>query len=239
MPDKSPVVPAVVYAAHLLLEAVKPFRELPRQVRFEQPDEALYGRLAEAHETALHSPTDARVAESYAAFVRETQKQFEAIASRIEVEPWLAADQPYANSNALFADLRAWHLYFFTGGDLPVDHPLGALSPYTLSGFALTWNHVFRCVHDAIGHGLYLRGFGPVGEYHAWVTHAQLYSATALPALANETVMQSAAFYYGKHSQVPRPQRPFPAQKAYLPPDDVHQPRPLFAEELGRPAGGV
>lgn len=204
-------------------------RLVPAVARFRSPDEHRYRQLAGVHEAEVHTPADPRVASSYTALLSETLRQFESLARVIEIEPWRSnlRPQPYRTSADLFDDLRAWHLFIYTEADLPADHPLATPAPVEIGGFRLTWNHVFRAVHDGIGHGLFTCGFGPTGEWRAWQTHAQLYPAEALPALANETVMQSAAFYFGRHAGIDRPDRPYPDQKCCMPPDWVCHPPTL------------
>lgn len=213
------------YANDLLLQAAHEVGSLPGVVQFTPADHPFLQRLGNAHTAARHDPMHPEVAASYRAFITETETQFLAVASRIDVEPWPIArgPQPYRTSQELHDDLRCWHLYFFTEADLPPCHPLAAYSPFVIDGFALQWNHVFRVTHDALGHGIYGTGFGPVGEWRAFVTHAQLYPATALLALACETLMQTAAFYFGPFSNLPRTARPYPEQKSYLPPIEASQ----------------
>lgn len=112
------------------------------------------------------------------------------------------------------------HLYFFTGGEPPPDHPLAADSGLRLQGVRLTHNHVFRVVHDAFGHGLFRRSFGPQGEEQAWLIHASMYANDAIPALTSETRGQNAWFNFGPHAHLKVELRPFADQKAALLPDE-------------------
>lgn len=56
----------------------------------------------------------------------------------------------------------------------------------------LTYNDVFRPVHDIYGHAA-ANDFGQAGELTAWRIHQSLYSPEAQQALANETIGQTAA----------------------------------------------
>jgi len=75
----------------------------------------------------------------------------------MNMEPWTAEGQPYKNSKEMAADVRNnHHLYFFQGGDMPVDHPLAEDA-----GNGLTYNDKLRAVHDLFGHATNENQFAP------------------------------------------------------------------------------
>lgn len=200
------------------------FGDIPERLRFGVP-EVPWQELADFHEAARHEPDGPQVRANYDAFIAETLAQYRVVDSFLRVSPWLSGVriQPYETSGALHEDLRRGELSFFTGADLPADHPLSASSPVSIDGFVLNWNHVFRVVHDAMGHGLAASGFGDIGEFRAWQAHTQLYTDEALPALGVETLMQAAAFHHGSNRHIVRRVRPYPDQKAYRPPEEFCQ----------------
>jgi hypothetical protein len=125
------------------------------------------------------------------------------------------------------ADARKGHLHFFTGGDFPKDHLLAQPSGVTHGDRDLTYNDLFRAVHDYYGHALYGNQFGPRGEEHAYRTHARMFTPRARPAMAAETRGQNSYVNYGRHlrdaqgnipqagqpGHIPAPERPFAEQK--------------------------
>lgn len=185
-----------------------------------KPDPEASRRTAGFYEQARHAPHDPAVAASYAALKRETKAQYEhLLKSGVRLEPWTKPGQPYANSDEMMQDARGnKHLYFFTGGDMPKDHPL---AEEALPG--LTYNDLFRAVHDYFGHAMHGHQFGPTGEYRAWADHADMFSPEARPALSAETHGQNSWVNFGPHSHLPVTQRPYAEQKAFLLPQE-HQP---------------
>lgn len=158
--------------------------------------------IADAFEQAKHTPNNPKVKKSYAAFKRETMDQYHFLSGKgVKFEPWTGEGQPYANSKEMTADVRDnQHLYFYTGGDLPNDHPLAAKAP----GTDFTYNDIFRAVHDYFGHAKEGVGFGPRGEENAWRTHSQMYSPEAQPAMTAETRGQNSWVNFGPHGEFNR-----------------------------------
>jgi hypothetical protein len=58
-------------------------------------------------------------------------------------------------------------------------------------------NDRFRAVHDVFGHAATGRGFSRHGEEAAFLSHRQMFSKRALPALASETRGQNSYLNYG------------------------------------------
>lgn len=158
--------------------------------------------IARLYEDMEHDPDNPEVQEAYEALKRETLAQWDYLIEQgVVMEPWpedSAAEQPYADSKEMHADVREnRHLWFFTGGDMPADHPLAEKTGVELGGVELTFNDVFRAVHDWFGHAMEGTGFGPRGEEAAWQEHSQMFSETARRAMTSETRGQNSWVNYG------------------------------------------
>ena len=115
---------------------------------------------------------------------------------------------------------------------MPADHPLAAVDPKT----GYTYNDKLRAIHDLYGHAVHGWQFGERGEENAWITHSQMFSRQAIPALTSETKGQNNWVNFGPHMRradgtlikkgeegwLDRPQRPFAEQKAGLLPRRYH-----------------
>jgi hypothetical protein len=155
----------------------------------------------------IGTEADPDSAASYAAFVRETDRQFAQMTRTVRVE--FVSDDPYHGSGELFADLDA-------RGSMRVyaTPPAGPFHPVMTADE----NNRFRAVHDYYAHYVGRSGrdrnqFGPRGELAAWRAHLRMYSPLALPALSAETVAQNAWVNYGPHSDLPPAVRPYSPQK--------------------------
>lgn len=191
--------------------------------------------IADAYTAMKHDPANPRVKASYDAMKGDIQRQWDYAKDKlgIKFEPWTQDGQPYQNSYEMMKDVRDnKHIYFFQGGDMPVDHPLGAVNPQN----GLTYNDMLRVVHDLFGHAMEGYQFGGQGEENAWLAHSQMFSPDALPALTTETRGQNSWVNYGPHMRdaegnviqqhqqgfIPANQRPYADQKAGLLPDRFH-----------------
>ncbi len=207
----------VVANAYQLSRGFAPHREV---TPYSPVDEALAARIADCYEDLPHAPHDPDVAISYAAFKAQILGQWRHLeGSGWMVEPWLKDGQPYSDSAAMVADARAGHLFIFRGGDFPEGHLLAAPSGVRRGGLELSFNDLFRAVHDVFGHALYGNGFGPRGEDHAWRTHAAMFSPAALPSMSAETRGQNAWVNFGRHvrgQNIPARDRPYARQKNAL-----------------------
>jgi hypothetical protein len=199
--------------------------------------------IADAFERALHAPAAPNVAAAYGQFTQETRSQWELLAGAGYVmEPWLAAGQPYRDSREMRQDVQSRHLFFFLtlAGfgevDCQLDHsqnPLLRPAGVVQSGIPLSFNDLFRAVHDIFGHAQEGHSFGPIGEENAWRCHSSMFSANARRAMTTETRGQNSWFNYGPHLRgadgaIPRrgsanyvapKDRPYPPQKTFLLPD--------------------
>jgi hypothetical protein len=97
----------------------------------------------------------------------------------------------YKSSKELFEDIdKRGHMFVYQGGD-PHDF-LGQTDPDT----GLSYNEMFRAVHDYFGHAVHRNQFGPVGEETAWAAHSQMFSPLARIAMSSETRGQNSLVNY-------------------------------------------
>jgi hypothetical protein len=156
-------------------------------------------KIAEYYEKAKHEPSKEDVKRSYEKLKEETLEQFNFLKKKgVKFEEWEKEGQPYKNSKEMIDDVKNnKHLYFFTGGDMPKDHPLSEKIPNS----KLNYNDVFRAVHDYFGHAKEGYGFGAIGEENAYRSHHGLYSKEAIPALTTETRGQNSWVNFGKYGE--------------------------------------
>jgi len=200
-------------------------------------------KVAAMFERAEHNPNDKAVQTAYAALTAETLAQYEYL-GEVNVQAWTSPGEPYKNSTEMMADVQDnKHLWFFTTalgfgteGAATSEHPMLLPTKHSTSdGTPLVVNDIFRIVHDYFGHTQQGFSFGPTGEYNAYHEHARMFSATALPALAAETLAQNAWVNFGPHLQdangniakqgepgyVALPARRFADQKAFAVPQSI------------------
>jgi hypothetical protein len=179
--------------------------------RLKRPDSGIYQRVrfdprlgAEIADAYLSAPSrDERAFRSYAAFCRETVRQYHFLVGRPEfgglgLTIRVVDEDPYPDALAMLADVRSRRLLVFSSAATRNPHPY----------LSDNENDMFRAVHDAFGHAASGRGFDPHGEEAAWLKHAVMYSPLARRALTTETRGQNCA-------QVLRCEH-FPEQKAVL-----------------------
>ena len=179
---------------------------------------ALLSRIATAYDALPHMPTDTAVVRAYGAFKAQLLQQYRTIPYQVVY----TSTDPYPDSATMFRDVEASGiLRVYTGDELPIDHPMREAIPRGYRSSALvSYNYVFRAVHDALVHIPNRYGFGPVGEFRAFQAHAELIAgfpylpgvdtdsiirdsfqagyepwiANAIRALATETLAQNAWF---------------------------------------------
>jgi hypothetical protein len=78
-----------------------------------------------------------------------------------------------------------------------VGPPLLGDSGIRWSGIPVTYNDLFRAVHDVFGHAKEGVGFRHDGEENAWRQHLHMYSPTARPAMTAETRGQNSWVNFG------------------------------------------
>lgn len=170
-------------------------------------------RVAKAYDRMEHKPNDPEVKASYDALKNETANQFEHLLGRGMTFEFVDSN-PYNSSQEMAADvadnrnLKVFRTSKGFGTDAAVnnDHPLLELIPAEMAdkyGLPkdLTYNDVFRAVHDYYGHAKNGYGFGARGEENAWRAHSQMYTDTARPAMTTETRGQNSWVNFGPYGQ--------------------------------------
>lgn len=156
-------------------------------------------------------------------------------------QPYELAGEPYESSADAINDIRTKNSLKFLKTDPSSFGPEGEDFSYhpllqdsgrvDANGVRLTYNDLFRAVHDAIAHGLFGAEFGPIGEESAWQTHMRtLDDPWARWALTTETRGQNSYVNYreqmlgqdgmplqkGDDGYIPLKERGFAEQKAAL-----------------------
>ncbi|MEQ4299936.1 hypothetical protein ABNF97_00865 [Plantactinospora sp. B6F1] len=157
---------------------------------------------------------DRRAYPAYAAFCRETVRQYHFLVGRVEfgglgVAVRIVDEDPYPDVESMVDDVRRRRLRVWASAASGNQHP------YLSDGE----NDMFRAVHDVFGHAASGRGFDRHGEEAAWLKHSTMYSPLAGRALTTETRGQNCAriFRYAGGR--------FPEQKAVLLPRRFSDPR--------------
>ena len=173
----------------------------PLSPKYVVVDQDRAARIAKLYEDMKHDPSNPKVREAYEALKRETLAQYEFLIEQGMIfEPWsedAGTEQPYRSSSEMRADVRRGHLWFFTGSEMPSDHPLAEPAGIIVNDQELTYNDIFRVIHDYFGHAKEGTGFGPRGEENAWREHTQMYSEQAQRAMTTETRGQSSWVNFG------------------------------------------
>lgn len=161
---------------------------------------------------------DERAYSAYAAFCRQTLRQYHLLVGRPEfgglgVAVRIVDEDPYADVESMVHDVRRRRLKVWASAASGNPHP------YLSDGE----NDMFRAVHDVFGHAASGRGFDRHGEEAAWLKHSAMYSPLAVRALTTETRGQNCAqiFRYGGDR--------FAEQKAALLPRRFSDPRLVAA----------
>lgn len=193
--------------------------------------------IADEYDRMEHNPQDPNVKASYDAFKAETLKQYEHLVNNGFVMEFYPEDfDPYPKGpRQALEDIRDnKHLYvyptddgFGSSGNEYGDHPLLEQTGLQWNGKPVTYNDVFRGVHDVFGHGKEGVGFRWDGEDNAWRQHAAMYSELAKPAMTAETRGQNSWVNFGPHgetNQTANQQETIYAdQKAGILPEWVHK----------------
>lgn len=225
-------------------------RPYQRADRYHPIDPEHATAIAKAYDEMKHAPNDPKVKASYAAMIKETKAQFQALRKsglKIEaIKPGMP--DPYAESPRLAHKDVAEnnHLWFFpteTGfgkaAQAVGEHPLLQKTGIKLGGRELLANDLFRIVHDYFGHLKEGNGFRAAGEDNAWRTHALMYSDEARPAMTTETRGQNSWLNYGPYGETNRTASAadthYADQKVGLLPDWVMRDR-VQPHEIGRMA---
>lgn len=242
-------------ALRRLSRAYNQSRQLPvdksAEGEYVEVDPKMSMRIADAFDAGTHSPTDDSVLSSYRAFANETLGQYKGLKDAgFKMVPWGDSGQPYARSSDFIQDVaKNKRLYFFKtlnpdeeesfGDGSILDHPLLAKTGETVKDSAgrpheMTYNDLFRAVHDLYGHVKEANPIGPRGEENAWRQHVRMFTPLAARAMTTETRGQNSWVNFGAHLRrpdgtipgaqdadyVPLPNRPYSDQKVMLLPEE-------------------
>lgn len=209
------------------------------------PDRAK--QIASDYDAMKHDPSDPKVKASYDAMKAETLAQYQHLKDAgysFSADP--TGKKGYESSQAMRADVNHKHLNVFTGnGPAQADHPLAEAAPANAQADGLmSYNDVFRAVHDVFGHAKEGVGFGPRGEENAWRQHVQMYSPEARGAMTAETRGQNSWVNFGpkgEANQANPKATTYAEQKAGLLPEEHTQVEaPNLLQRLAKEeSGGV
>lgn len=225
---------------HFLLEGAHAYNAmygLPQPIEgyYVPVDEHRLRRIASFFEAQPHDIDREDVRLAYRELANETHQQF-LFAQKylgMTLEPWQHPGQPYKDSAEMIADIEDnYHYFCFLGGE---PHPtLNTIWPDT--GWRA--HDEFRAVHDLFGHAKGGYEFGPRGEENAWLSHIQMYTEGAIPAVTTETRGHTAYYFFGSHNydekgnprHLPYSKRPYGKQKAIILPSEALDYQQVFRE---------
>jgi hypothetical protein len=187
----------------------------PEPTDYSTVDAAKAAKVAKAFEEMKHDPNDPEVKKAYDALKREVAAQYEALTKAgYSYHFYPKGGDPYANTprEAVY-DLTHNHKMFVfptigEDGGFGEDaakypgHPLLEKVPgVQWDGQDVTYNDMFRGVHDSMAHSKEGVGFGPRGEDNAYRQHFATFSPDAQKALASETRGQNTWVNFGPHGE--------------------------------------
>jgi hypothetical protein len=172
-------------------------------------------RIAQAFQDMPHDPDHPLVKASYQQLAKEVEAQYRAATNagaRFEFWNPETEEDPYAASPRLAVeDLRNnHHMFVFPtsagyGSDMSEEdirnNPLLADTGERWNDKPVTYNDMFRAVHDYFGHGKEGVGFRADGEENAWRSHASMFSPLARLAMTTETRGQNSWVNYGPNGE--------------------------------------
>lgn len=231
----------------VILDAIQSFgekigRKFSRKQALQPIDIQRGIAIAVAYEAMQNNPNDTEVKQAYDAFKRETKEQFEHFQSLGFKFIPQKEGQSYDTSKDMADDVADNKTLKFSPtenefgtGDVSLDHPLLEKTGIVIDGYELSFNDMFRVVHDMAGHAAHGFQFGPLGQTNAYLGHAKTYSPLAQRALFSETMGQNSYNNFGSHLRnedgkipkkgevgfVPLSMRPYAPQKAGLLPVEL------------------
>jgi hypothetical protein len=170
---------------------------------------AVSEQIAAEYERMPHNPEDPTTAAAYQALANESMAQYQAARRNGYQFEFYPEQDPYPNSprEAVMDLHRNKHMYVYpteagygSGEDLS-GQPLLQHSGETWNGRPVTYNDIFRAIHDFYGHAKEGLGFRGHGEDNAYRQHAAMFSPLARRALASETRGQNSWVNYGPYGQ--------------------------------------
>lgn len=207
--------------------------------------------IAQEYDQMQHSPNDPETKAAYDALIKETLAQYNHLVKNgYNFEFYPQGQDPYPSGprEAVQDVHQNKHLYvyptnegFGTETDAENDHPLLQDSGVKWNGQPVTYNDIFRAVHDVYGHAKEGVGFRADGEENAWRQHSAMYSPLARKALTAETRGQNSWVNFGPHGMhnqnANQADTIYADQKAGLLPDWVVN-QGAHDSEFKVPAGG-
>jgi hypothetical protein len=203
--------PAEEVARQYMADAGLPYNPPTQYVKVD-PQRAM--RIAAEYDKLKHDPQNPEVKAAYAALVKETAAQYQAVIDsglQVEFIDFAKQGDPYAASPRLMTeDVRENnHMWVFStrdgfGSDVdfdPVNNPLLAETDFIISGQKALVNDLFRVVHDYFGHVKEGVGFRADGEENTWRAHSAMFSPLAQRALTTETRGQNSWVNYGPYGE--------------------------------------
>lgn len=173
-------------------------------------------RVAGAYGVLTHTPEATDVQDAYRALCSALDAQYTVLSAYVRID-YVDRD-PYSDSHGMFLDIENYeHLSVYRFAEFPVGHAFAVISPV----HGLSYNLIFRAVHDGLAHYPDRLPFSFGGEFWAFRAHADLMTGNglAIRALATETLGQNAWYNFGPSSHL-KP-RPFVEQKAALLPESL------------------
>jgi hypothetical protein len=189
---------------------------------YKKVDPELAGRIAQAFDDMKHEPDHPLVKASYIQMAKEAKAQYDAaVKAGAKFEFWNpeTEEDPYGASPRLaIEDLhKNNHMFVFPTmagfGQEPIseqemrENPMLADSGERWNGQVVTYNDLFRAVHDYFGHAKEGVGFRADGEENAWRAHASMFSPLARLAMTTETRGQNSWLNHGPHGEKNRTAR--------------------------------
>jgi hypothetical protein len=223
-------------AALYMKQAGLPYNPPPT---YQKADPTKGGLIAQEYERMQHAPNDPAVKASYDALKREVLAQWHALRdfAGIKVD-WIKPGQrdPYYETPRLaekdVSENKHWWGYpsdLGFGGNTEAEREAARTNPLlektgeVIGGREVSYNDVFRLVHDMYGHIAEGNGFRADGEDNAFRQHAAMFSEAALPALTSETRGQASWVNFGPYGEYNRksnaPDVRYAAQKTGIMPE--------------------
>jgi hypothetical protein len=175
-------------------------------------------RIAKAFDEMKHEPNNPEVQEAYENLARQVKEQYDAlVAEGVEfyfIDPSTAEGIAYlASPQNAMRELRDHNrigilpsVDAFGQGEVIQSPMLGDTGlKWQVAGAnkeqTVTYNDMFRAVHDVFGHGLEGASFRALGEEQAWQAHQQLFTGSARRALTVETRGQNSWVNFGPRAE--------------------------------------
>lgn len=149
---------------------------------------------AQAYRAAAVRPESPTIRRSYRAMANDTNKQYEHMTRPVEeggmgLRHEVVNHDPYGGLGVTTDDSARQMAADVAGGTIKT-MATAATGPHAF--FSNEENDRFRAVHDVFGHAATGRGFDANGEEAAYLSHRQMFSSRARPAMTSETHGQNS-----------------------------------------------